>query len=60
MSLPLRRKVSPCSLSNPAGENEALLAEAVQDDILNALAKIADLRVISRTSVRNYSAGQAA
>lgn len=41
-----------------AGEKDALLGEAVQDDILTALAKIADLRVISRTSVSSYSAGQ--
>src|SRR2546423_1251589 len=32
-----------------------LLAEAVQDDILTALSRVADLRVISRTSVTSYS-----
>ena len=40
------------------GENDALLVEAVQDDILTALGKIADLRVISRTSVSSYAAGE--
>jgi TolB-like protein/Tfp pilus assembly protein PilF len=40
------------------GEKDSLLADSVQDDILTALAKIADLRVISRTSVSSYTAGQ--
>ena len=38
-------------------KKNVLLAEAVQDDILTALSKIADLRVISRTSVRSYTPG---
>jgi len=37
-------------------ENE-YFADGVQDDILTALSKVADLRVISRTSVMSYSAG---
>src|SRR5438552_1300936 len=37
-------------------ENE-FFTEGVQDDILTALAKIADLKVISRTSVASYVAG---
>ncbi len=32
-------------------------ADGVQDDILTALAKVADLKVISRTSVMQYAAG---
>ncbi|MBA3960728.1 MAG: hypothetical protein H0X40_02350 [Chthoniobacterales bacterium] len=40
------------------GTPDTLAADAVQDDILTALAKIADLRVISRTSVRSYTPGQ--
>ncbi len=40
------------------GKKDPLLAEAVQDDILTALAKIAELRVISRTSASSYPAGQ--
>ena len=35
----------------------AFFADGVQDDILTALAKVADLRVISRTSVMSYAAG---
>src|SRR5947207_919697 len=37
-------------------ENE-FFTEGVQDDILTALAKIADLKVISRNSVASYAAG---
>jgi TolB-like protein len=39
-------------------KQDVLLAEAVQDDILTALSKVADLRVISRTSVSSYAPGQ--
>ena len=35
----------------------AFFAEGVQDEILTNLAKIADLKVISRTSVMNYKSG---
>jgi len=41
------------NLSDP-GENAAAFADGVQDDILTKLAKIADLKVISRTSVMEY------
>ena len=34
------------------------LADGVQDDILTALSKVADLRVISRMSVRSYAPGK--
>ncbi len=34
------------------------LADGVQDDILTALSKVADLRVISRTSASTYGAGK--
>lgn len=37
--------------------HDGSIAEAVQDDILNALAKVADLRVISATSVSHYPPG---
>ncbi|HEY1582000.1 MAG TPA: FlgO family outer membrane protein [Chthoniobacterales bacterium] len=36
----------------------ASLAEAVQDDVITVLSKVADLRVISRTSVSSYAPGQ--
>jgi TolB-like protein len=35
-------------------KEQALFADGVQDDILTRLAKIADLKVISRTSVMHY------
>lgn len=38
-------------------KENAFFTEGVQDDILTALAKFADLKVISRTSVANYVAG---
>jgi TolB-like protein len=44
-------------LSEPKGDS--FLADAVQDDILTALSKLAELRVISRTSVSTYAAGKA-
>jgi len=40
-----------------ADQENAFFTQGVQDDILTALAKIADLKVISRTSVANYAAG---
>src|SRR3954462_12472440 len=38
-------------------QQNTYLADGIQDDILSNLAKIADLKVISRTSVRQYRAG---
>ncbi len=38
-------------------EENAFFASGVQDEILTNLAKIADLKVISRTSVMNYKSG---
>ena len=35
----------------------AYFADGIQDDILSSLSKIADLKVISRTSVRQYKTG---
>ena len=35
-------------------KENAFLADGVQDDVLTKLAKIADLKVISRTSVMQY------
>jgi serine/threonine protein kinase/thioredoxin-like negative regulator of GroEL len=39
------------------GEENAFFAGGVQDEILSDLAKIADLKVISRTSVMQYKSG---
>jgi TolB-like protein/Flp pilus assembly protein TadD len=44
------------NLSND--REDASFADGVQDDLLTKLAKIADLRVISRTSVRDYRGKQ--
>src|SRR4051794_19211614 len=38
-------------------QQNTYLADGIQDDILSNLAKIADLKVISRTSVRQYRGG---
>jgi TolB-like protein/DNA-binding winged helix-turn-helix (wHTH) protein len=40
-----------------ADKENAFFTEGVQDDILTALAKVADLKVISRSSVASYVAG---
>jgi serine/threonine-protein kinase len=40
-----------------ADQENAFFTEGMQDDILTALAKVADLKVISRTSVAGYIAG---
>ena len=39
-------------------KEHAFFADGVQDDILTKLAKIADLKVISRTSVMQYRGKQ--
>ena len=38
-------------------EQNTFFADGIQDDILSNLAKVADLKVISRTSVRQYRTG---
>jgi TolB-like protein len=38
-------------------KQDEFLADGVQDDILTALSKVADLKVISRASVRTYAPG---
>jgi TolB-like protein/DNA-binding winged helix-turn-helix (wHTH) protein/Tfp pilus assembly protein PilF len=40
-----------------ADKENAFFTEGVQDDILTALAKVGDLKVISRNSVASYAAG---
>jgi serine/threonine protein kinase/tetratricopeptide (TPR) repeat protein len=49
--------VLPFENQSPDPEN-AFFTDGVQDEILNDLAKIADLKVISRTSVIRYKPGQ--
>jgi serine/threonine protein kinase/tetratricopeptide (TPR) repeat protein len=41
------------------GQENAFFADGVQDEILSDLAKVADLKVISRTSVMPYKSGTA-
>lgn len=48
--------VLPFENFSESKENE-FFADGVQDDILTALAKVSDLKVISRTSVMTYAAG---
>ena len=49
------KSVAVLPFENMSDEKEnAFFADGVQDDILTALAKVADLRVISRTSVMGY------
>jgi serine/threonine protein kinase len=42
-----------------AGEQDAYFAAGIQDEILSHLAKVADLKVISRTSVMQYKSADA-
>ena len=54
------KSIAVLPFENLSEEKEnAFLAEGVQDDILTALSKLADLKVISRTSVNTYPAGVA-
>lgn len=39
-------------------QQNTYFADGIQDDILSSLAKVADLKVISRTSVRQYRTGE--
>jgi len=61
---PIAATVPPKSIavlpfeSLSADKQDVYFADGVQDDILNELAKIAQLTVISRTSVMQYRAGE--
>jgi TolB-like protein len=56
-SLP-EKSVAVLPFENLSEDKEnAFLADGVQGDILTALSKVADLKVISRTSVNTYAAG---
>jgi len=59
-SLLPEKSVAVLPFENLSDDNEnAFLADGVQGDILSALSKVADLKVISRTSVNSYAAGGA-
>lgn len=51
------KSIAVLPLTNLSVEQEnAFFADGIQDDIVTALAKVADLKVISRTSVMGYTA----
>ena len=53
----LEKSLAVLPFQNMSDEKEnAFFADGVQDDILTALGKVADLKVISRTSVMGYTA----
>src|SRR5437667_2100215 len=52
---PLERSIAVLPFENLSSDKEnAYFAEGIQDEILTRLSKIADLKVISRTSTQNY------
>ena len=56
--LPLPAGIAVLPFENLSADPEnAFFTDGVQDEILNDLAKIADLKVISRTSVMQYKSG---
>jgi TolB-like protein/Tfp pilus assembly protein PilF len=57
---PPEKSIAVLPFSNLSKEQEnAFFADGVQDEILSGLAKVADLKVISRTSVMPYKSGMA-
>ena len=53
-----KKSIAVLPFENISSDREnAFFADGVQDDILTALSKVADLKVISRTSVMSYAAG---
>jgi TolB-like protein/predicted Ser/Thr protein kinase/cytochrome c-type biogenesis protein CcmH/NrfG len=51
---PLPRGIAVLPFENLGDKDNAFFADGIQDDILTNLAKIGDLKVISRTSVMQY------
>jgi len=52
---PIERSIAVMPFGNLSSDKEnAYLAEGIQDEILTRLSKIADLKVISRTSTQHY------
>src|SRR4029453_7216917 len=57
-SLPPEKSIAVLPLENLSDEKEnAFFADGIQDELLSNLSKIADLKVISRTSVMQYKSG---
>src|ERR1043166_1634378 len=56
-----QKGIAVLPLENLSDKNDtAFLADGVQGNILSALSKLADLKVVSRTSVNSYPAGDRA
>jgi TolB-like protein/Tfp pilus assembly protein PilF len=54
-ALPAEKSIAVLPLENLSTDKEnAFFADGIQDDILTSLAKISDLKIISRTSVSQY------
>jgi serine/threonine protein kinase/tetratricopeptide (TPR) repeat protein len=51
---PLPKGIAVLPFENLGNRSDTFFADGIQDDILTKLAKIADLKVISRTSVMSY------
>jgi eukaryotic-like serine/threonine-protein kinase len=57
-SLPPKKSIAVLPLENLSEEKEnAFFADGIHDELLSNLSKIADLKVISRTSVMQYKSG---
>lgn len=52
------KSIAVLPFENLSDEKDAVFADALHDDLLTKLAKIADLKVISRTSVMQYRRGK--
>src|SRR5262249_57156153 len=60
MDRPLKKSIAVLPFENLSTEPEnAFLADGLQGEILTALAQVADLKVISRSSVTQYKSGVA-
>jgi serine/threonine protein kinase/Tfp pilus assembly protein PilF len=56
---PITNGIAVLPFENLSSDPEnAFLSDGVQDEVLNDLAKVADLKVISRTSVMQYKTGE--
>ena len=51
---PLPKGIAVLPFENLGGKGDAAFADGIQEDVLTKLAKIGDLKVISRTSVMSY------
>jgi serine/threonine-protein kinase len=58
VAIPTQKSIAVLPFENISpNKDDAYFADGVQDEILNHLAKVAQLKVISRTSVMQYRAG---